>query len=86
VTNPQTPSIVFQHYAHQLRIAAPQEYERLVEVLDAYATEVALSAVNAEQNDVLVAQGRARAFIYILRLLREAGVKQTPPPASPPSA
>lgn len=73
-----------KHYAHTLQLAAPREWEAFVEFFDAYATEITVAVTTAEQHEVLVAQGRARAFLYLLRAFRECHLK-TPQP-NPPSA
>jgi hypothetical protein len=59
------------HYARSLQLAAPKEWEAFVQVFDAYATEVTVAVTAAEQHEILVAQGRARAFLHLLRLFRD---------------
>ncbi len=77
------PSDVTRAYAHALQLAAPREWEAFVECFDAYATEVTVAVTQADQQDILVAQGRARAFLHLLRLFRTCHVK--PPPMTPPA-
>ena len=60
--------------ALRLRSAAPKEFERFVEVMDAYATEVTLAVTEAHQSDILCQQGRAQAFLSLLRLYRECHI------------
>jgi hypothetical protein len=74
-----TPSTVLAHYAHGLQIAAPREWEAFVQCFDAYATEVTVAVTNAEQNEVLGAQGQARAFLHLLRLFRTCHATKAPP-------
>lgn len=67
----RTPSDVLAHYAHSLQLAAPKEWEAFVMTFDAYATEVTVAVTNAEQHEILVAQGRAKAFIHLLSVFRD---------------
>jgi hypothetical protein len=65
-----------------LRSAAPKEFETFVEVFDAYATEVTLAVTSADQNMILNCQGRAQAFLHLLRMFRECHIpptSRTPP-------
>jgi hypothetical protein len=79
-----SPTEVLRHYSYSLQIAAPREWEAFVECFDAYATEVTVAVTNAEQNEILVAQGRAKAFLHLLNTFRNCHVKPTAKPA--PSA
>lgn len=81
-----TPTEVCKHYARALRAAAPKEWEAFVECFDAWATDVTVAVTNAEQHEILVAQGRAKAFLHLLNLFRNCHVQPQPkPPTTPPS-
>lgn len=82
--NPRTPSDVLAHYAHSLQIAAPKEWEAFVQTFDAYATEVTVAVTNAEQHEILVCQGRAKAFLYLLSLFRDCAKWQQRQQTNPP--
>lgn len=69
-------------HALRLKNAAPQEWDAFVECFDAYATEVTVAVTSADQNSVLGAQGRARAFLHLLKTFRECNTQSQPP--SPP--
>jgi len=87
LTTTPSPTEVLRHYAHSLQIAAPREWEAFVACFDAYATEVTVAVTAAEQHEILVAQGRAKAFLHLLKVFRECHVQRpTPQPAQPPSA
>lgn len=73
MTAPLSPSDVLSHYAHAIQMAAPKEWDAFVQTFDAYATEVTVAVTNAAQDEVLVSQGQARAFIHLLRVFRECG-------------
>lgn len=66
-----TPSSVLSHYARTLQLAAPKEWDAFVQVFDAYATDVTVAVTAAEQHEILVAQGKAKAFLHLLKLFRE---------------
>lgn len=78
-----SPTQILSMHAHRLMIAAPREWETFVEVFDAYTTEVTVAVTAAEQNEILVAQGRAKAFLHLLKTFRECHVQsqQTKPPS-----
>jgi hypothetical protein len=76
-----TPSDVLRVYSQALRVAAPREWETFVECFDAYATDVTVAVTNAEQHEILVAQGKAKAFLHLLALFRTCHVQ--PQPKSP---
>lgn len=76
------PTTVLARYAHALQIAAPREWEAFVECFDAYATEVTVAVTSAEQNEVLNAQGRAQAFLHLLKTFRNCHVQ--PQATKPP--
>ena len=76
-----TPSSVLSHHAHRIMQAAPREWEAFVEVFDKYATEVTVAVTAADVNEILVAQGRARAFLHLLKLFRTCHL---PPPTQQP--
>lgn len=81
-----TPSAILQHYARSLAISSPREWEAFVECFDAYATEVTVAVTSAASEDILVAQGKARAFLHLLKLFREcknAAPAQAPQPQPP---
>lgn len=60
--------------ALRLRAAAPKEFDRFVEVMDVYATEVTIAVTEAAQSDILNQQGRAQAFLSLLKLYRECHI------------
>ena len=78
----QTPSAVLSHYALSLKSAAPKQWEAFVECFDAYATSVTVAVTAAEQHEILVAQGRAKAFLHLLKLFRECHISPRPTPPS----
>lgn len=84
MTRQSSPTEILRHYAHQLQLAAPKEWEAFVQCFDAYATEVTLAVTNAEQHEILVAQGRAKAFLHLLKAFRECHIRpqQNPPPSA----
>jgi len=65
-----TPPTLCAHYARALQSAAPKEWEAFVECFDAYSTEVTVAVTAAEQNEILQKQGRAQAFLHLLKLFR----------------
>ena len=77
-------SSLLAHYARSLQLAAPKEWETFVEFFDAYATEVTVAVTTAEQNEVLVQQGKARAFLHLLNVFKTC--HSYTPPNQPPSA
>jgi hypothetical protein len=82
-----SPSDVLKHYAHTLQLSSPKEWEAFVQCFDAYATAVTVAVTAAEQHEILVAQGRAKAFLHLLSLFRECHIQRPPPtPTQPPSA
>lgn len=74
----RTPTDVLKQLAHQLQVSAPREWDSFVQCFDAYATEVTVAVTTAEQNEVLVAQGRARAFLHLLELFRTCHIQRPP--------
>lgn len=78
-----SPTVVLAQHALRLRSAAPREWEAFVECFDAYAMEVTVAVTAAEQNEILVAQGRAKAFLHLLKTFRECHVPQQTKPPSP---
>lgn len=80
---PTTPSAFLSHYARAIRNASPKEWEAFVQCFDAYATEVTLAVTSADASGILVAQGKAQAFLHLLKLFREC---HRTPQANPPSA
>jgi hypothetical protein len=82
-----SPSDVLSEYARHLRAAAPKEWEAFVHCFDAYATEVTVAVIHADQSSVLNAQGRASAFLHLLKLFQECGnpPKKSPQPTTAPS-
>jgi len=77
-----SPSQVLAQYALRLKNLAPKEWEEFVEVFDAYATDVTVAVTQAEQHEILVAQGRAKAFLHLLKLFRECHIQS--PQRKPP--
>lgn len=69
-----SPTEVLRHYARALQLAAPDQWEAFVQCFDAYATEVTVAVTTAEQSEILVAQGRAKAFLHLLKTFRECHV------------
>lgn len=66
-----------------LQTRAPKEWEAFVACFDAYATEVTVAVTAAEQNEILVAQGKAKAFIHLLNTFRDCrALSQRPTPPS----
>lgn len=65
-----TIDVVSQRALH-LRSTAPKEFEAFVEAFDVYATEVTVAVTAADQNMILNCQGRAQAFLHLLRMFRE---------------
>lgn len=80
-----TPTDLLRHYARQIALAAPKEWEAFVECFDAYSTDVTVAVTHATSEDVLVAQGRARAFLHLLKTFRECNraAPQSSPTAPP---
>jgi len=76
-----SPSNILAQYAHRLQIAAPKEYDEFCQVFDAYATEVTVAVTSADQSEILNAQGRAQAFLHLLKLLRHPAGHSAPPTA-----
>lgn len=83
MTSQTTPSDVLSHYAHALQVSAPVEWERFVQTFDAYATDVTVAVTNADQSEILVAQGKAKAFLHLLTLFRECGRKAAASQSTP---
>lgn len=84
MTTPTTPQVV-AHYLQALRNAAPREFEPFVAAFDAWATEVTVAVTTASQQDVLQQQGRAQAYLHLLKMFR-APHEFTPQKTNPPSA
>lgn len=85
MTAAPTPTEVLKHYAHQLQLSAPKEWEAFVQCFDAYSTEITVAVTAAEQHEILVAQGKAKAFLHLLKTFRECHVtRPTPQPATHP--
>lgn len=79
-----SPTDTLKHYAHAIQLAAPREWEVFVQCFDAYATEVTVAVTAADQSEVLNAQGRAQAFLHLLKTFRECHTQT--PQQTPPSA
>lgn len=62
----------------RVRAQAPKEFEAFTEAFDAYATAVTVAVTAADQNSILNCQGRAQAFLHILKMFRECHI----PPAN----
>lgn len=80
----KTPSFsdILAHYSHSLQLAAPKEWKAFVEHFDAYATDVTVAVTTAAQHEVLQQQGKAQAFLHLLRLFQNCHSytpSQTPP-------
>lgn len=67
----QSPSSILAHYTTIVQNAAPKEWAAFCECFDAYATDVTVAVTAADQSEVLVAQGRARAFLHLLKIFRD---------------
>lgn len=78
-----SPTQLLAQYAVRLKNVSPQDWDAFVACFDAYATEVTVAVTNAEQNEILVAQGRAKAFLHLLDTFRNCHVRsqtsQKPP-------
>lgn len=81
-----SPTDALRHYAHQLQLSSPKEWEAFVECFDAYATEVTVAVTAAEQHEILVAQGKAKAFLHLLKTFRECHLPQRTPQQPQPTA
>lgn len=82
MTAHSTPQVV-AHYAQTLRLAAPKEYDQFVEAFDVWATEVTVAVTSAPQHEVLNQQGKAQAYLHLLKMYRDPTqfLKSTPPSA-----
>lgn len=81
-----SPTNILAKYAHGLQLAAPREWEAFVEVFDAYSTDVTVAVTVADQSAILNAQGRAQAFLHLLKTFRECHLLSQPKqPPSPPT-
>lgn len=78
-----TPSDATRLVCQHLRAAAPQQWEAFVEIFDAYATEVTVAVTRAEQHEILVAQGRAKAFLHLLDIFKNCHLTPTHPKPQP---
>lgn len=78
-----TSSDALRHYAHTIQLAAPREWEAFVACFDAYATEVTVAVTEAEQHTILTQQGKAQAFLHLLKLFRTCHLK--PPQSTAPA-
>lgn len=74
---------VLKQYAHQLQLAAPKEWDTFLQVFDAYTHEVVMAMADAPSEQILGAQGRANAYIWLLRHFRTCHQKT---PQQPPTA
>jgi hypothetical protein len=79
-----SPTDHLKHYAHQLQLSAPREWAAFVECFDAYTTDVVVSQTTAAQDEILNMQGRAQAFMHLLRAFRDCHThpQQNPPPSA----
>lgn len=84
MTTVTTPQLV-AHYVQNVRVAAPKEWAALVEAFDVWATEVTVAVTTAGQNEVLNQQGRAQAYLHLLKMFRDPN-EFIKPPNQPPSA
>lgn len=78
-----TPTEVLQQFAHRLQLAAPREWDAFLQCLDAYATEITVAVISAEQNEILVRQGSARMAIHLLQSFRTCGNPRPQPQPVP---
>lgn len=78
-----SPTQLLAQYATRLKNIAPKEWDEFVAVFDAYATEVTVAVTQAEQNNILVAQGRAKAFLHLLDTFRHCHVRSQTPQKPP---
>jgi len=62
---------ILSQLSRNLANAAPKEWDAFVQFFDAYATEVTVAVTQAEQNTILVQQGKAQAFLHLLKTFRE---------------
>ena len=75
-----SPQQVLAQFAMRLRHADPKAWEEFVQCFDAYATEVTLAVTNASQNEILVCQGRAQAYLHLLSTFRNCATISQPKP------
>ena len=80
-----TPQIV-AHYIQNMRVAAPREYEAFVAAFDAWATEVTVAVTTAPQHEVLQQQGRAQAYLHLLKMFKDPVPQPRPSQTNQPSA
>lgn len=73
-------SDIVKHYARAIANSSPKEWEAFVEAFDAYSTEVTVAVTEAAQHEILQQQGKAQAFLHLLRLFRE--IKNPPSPSA----
>jgi hypothetical protein len=78
--------LITAHYLQSLRVAAPKEYEAFVEAFDAWATEVTVAVTTAPQDQVLQQQGRAQAYLHLLKMFRDPTNHLQQQQSNPPSA
>lgn len=77
-----SPTDELAECSRHLRAASPKEWDRFLQTFDAYATEVTVAVISAGQNDILVAQGKAKAFLHLNQTFRNCHVVPTPKPPS----
>lgn len=62
-----------------LRNADPEGWEQFVQAFEDHATAVTVAVTNADQNEILCAQGIARGARSLLRIFKECGVPRGKP-------
>lgn len=74
-----SPTQLLAQYATRLQNIAPKEWDEFVACFDAYATEVTVAVTKAEQHEILVCQGRAKAFLHLLDTFRHCTKRSKTP-------
>ena len=74
------PKLTLSECALRLRNGNPEAFELFVEQLTKYHQTLLDAVVQADVNEVLVAQGRAQTTVALLRIFKECTVVQKPRP------
>jgi len=82
VTATPTPTDVLKDYSHRLQLAAPKEWEAFVRCFEAYSETVTAAVIDADPNEILHMQGKAKAFRHLLWTFRTCHVTPRQNPAS----
>lgn len=73
-------AITLSTCALKLRNSDPEIFELFIKKLDEYYKTLMDAVVEANINDVLVAQGRAQSIMAVLRILNECGIEKKEKP------